>query len=69
MKRKFCAYFWFNGWSNINLGITISLYCPNIEIHVPFGFFRIGWVIVDSAAAYVRTPTVRIRKAIGYDPL
>jgi len=26
------------------LGFHICLLSPNIEIHVPFGFFRIGWL-------------------------
>ena len=43
-KRQFVAYFYFVGWSNISAGISISLYQPNIEIHIPFGFFRIGFV-------------------------
>lgn len=43
-KRLPVAYFYFNGWDNINLGITVSWSQPNIEIHVPFGFLRFGWV-------------------------
>ena len=43
MRRYFVAYFFYNGL-NINLGISLSLTQPNLEIHVPFGFFKIGWV-------------------------
>ena len=43
-KRQFVAYFYFVGWSNISAGISISLYQPNVEIHIPFGFFRMGFV-------------------------
>ncbi len=66
MKRKFVAYFWFNGWSNINLGISISLQCPNIEFHVPFGFIRIGWVetYFGGDVHWVGDGP----KAFGYDP-
>jgi len=42
-KRYFTAYFYYNGL-NINLGISLCLNQPNIEIHIPFGFFKIGWV-------------------------
>lgn len=42
--RKFVCYFHFIGIENISLGITLNLLLPNIEIHIPGGFFRIGWV-------------------------
>ena len=42
LRRHFVAYFFYNGL-NINLGININLEQPNIEIHIPFGFIRVGW--------------------------
>ncbi len=45
MTRQFIAIFHFTGWSNIQLGISISIKQPNLEIHVPFGFIRVGWVL------------------------
>jgi hypothetical protein len=36
------AYFWFVGWSCISLGFHVCLSAPNIEIHLPFGFIRLG---------------------------
>ena len=36
------AYFWFVGWDCISLGLHICMSAPNIEIHVPFGWIRIG---------------------------
>ena len=41
--RKFVCFFHFVGWSEISLGMSISLRQPNIELHLPFGFIRIGW--------------------------
>ncbi len=41
--RKFVAYFWFVGWDCISLGLHVCPTGPHIEIHVPFGFFKIGW--------------------------
>jgi hypothetical protein len=41
--RQRCCYFWFVGWANISVGITVCLKGPYLEIHVPFGFFRVGW--------------------------
>jgi hypothetical protein len=42
MRKRFVAYFYCNGW-DFNLGVHICWSKPNIEIHVPCGFFRIGW--------------------------
>jgi len=41
-RGKFACYFWFTGWSNISLGISVNVWLPNLEIHLPFCFFRIG---------------------------
>lgn len=40
-KMKFVCYFWFVGWDCISLGFHIC--SRNIEIHLPFGFIRIGF--------------------------
>ena len=42
-KRQFIAYFFFVRWDCISLGIHLCITGPHVEIHVPFGFFRIGW--------------------------
>lgn len=41
--REFIIHFHFVGWSDISLGVSISLTMPNIEIHLPFCWLRIGW--------------------------
>ncbi len=41
--RKFVCYFYFVGWHVLSLGLSICILQPNIEIHIPFGFIRIGW--------------------------
>lgn len=41
--RSFEAYFAFVGWDCVQLGFHICVSLPNIEIHIPFGFVRIGW--------------------------
>lgn len=40
--RKWVCYFWRSGWTHISLGLHLDWGAPNIEIHVPFGFIRIG---------------------------
>ena len=41
-NRKFVCYWWFVGWESISLGLHIDFLMKNIEIHLPFGFIRIG---------------------------
>ena len=43
VERKFKAHFHFISWDNVNFGISICLSLPNLEIHLPFSFIRIGW--------------------------
>jgi hypothetical protein len=40
--KRWCCYFWRTHWTHISLGVHISLSGPNIELHIPFGFIRIG---------------------------
>ncbi len=42
MKKRFVAYFYCNG-ADLSLGISLHFAKPNMEIHLPFGFIRIGW--------------------------
>ncbi len=44
-ERKFVAYFKFVSWSDFSLGFSINLSLPNIELHIPFGFIKIGWIM------------------------
>lgn len=41
-RENFMAYWWFVGWHQVSLGLNISFDGPHIEIHLPFGFVRIG---------------------------
>ncbi len=43
MEKIFVAYYYFNNAYNLSLGISIDFKEPNIEIHLPFGFIRVGW--------------------------
>ena len=42
-KRGFVAYFHYTGWENMQLGISLNVKIPNLEVHIPCGFVRIGW--------------------------
>ena len=44
---KWAFYYYFIKFYHISLGLHIDLYQPNIEIHLPFGFIRIGRVNRD----------------------
>lgn len=41
-KIEFRCEWFFVGWSCLSLGFHIGLAGPHVEIHLPFGFFRIG---------------------------
>jgi hypothetical protein len=45
--REFVAYFHFVSFSHLSLGFHLDIVSPNIEIHLPFGFVRIGWVGIE----------------------
>lgn len=55
--KRWGAYFWFVGWDCFSLGAHVCLGCPNIEIHIPFGFIRIG---VTKGALFKNTGPVFI---------
>jgi len=41
-QKRFVAYYYCNGCC-LSLGVSICFQSPNVEIHLPFGFIRIGW--------------------------
>lgn len=53
MVKRFVAYFYFNGF-HFSLGIHFDWNAPNFELHVPCGFFRIGWVETFPGATRIR---------------
>ncbi len=42
--RQFQCFFNFIAWSCLSLGFHVAVDGPNIELHVPFGYFRVGWI-------------------------
>lgn len=42
MKTQFVFFFWFVSFKSISLGVSLNLKPFHIEIHVPFGFIKIG---------------------------
>lgn len=43
-NKRLVAYFYSSGLENVSFGVSFNWRLPNIEVHVPFGFFRIGIV-------------------------
>jgi len=62
-KKKFVAYLYINGFDNLSLGFHICLSLPNFEIHIPFGFIRIGWEI--DIGCYVYKPRKLLYRSFG----
>lgn len=42
-RGRFVCCWWHNRWYHLSLGFHICLAKPNIEVHLPGGFIRIGW--------------------------
>jgi hypothetical protein len=57
-RRVPVAIWYFVGWDCIQLGFHVCLSAPNIEIHVPFGFIRLGWLPPLRMARAGRIPRV-----------
>jgi hypothetical protein len=51
-RRCFVCYFHFVGWDCISLGGHVCLGLPNVEVHLPFGFVRVGWVMAPQSAPF-----------------
>lgn len=43
MKRFKIILHW-QSWNEISLGISVDIKNPNVEIHLPFLFAKLGWV-------------------------
>lgn len=41
---RWCCLLWWTGWRHLSLGISLHLWEPNLEIHLPFCFLRVGMV-------------------------
>lgn len=66
--KKFCAYYYFNGWDNWSLGLHFCPTEPNIEVHLPFGFIRIGWTRTYPDAVTIGPPDDWFaRRTFGYE--
>jgi len=48
--NKWVCYYCFNSFYYFSLGFHFSFIDPNLEIHMPFGFIRIGRVptVIDA---------------------
>lgn len=51
------CYFYFIGWDHISLGMHCCLSTLNVEIHLPFGFIRIGRHFWKMYSFYESTPS------------
>ena len=66
--RRFVAYWWFVGWDCLSFGIHLCLDGPHMEIHLPFGFLRIGWksgYYGDPGQCYHETRWGKVFRGLG----
>jgi len=78
--RVFIAYVWYTHWSLLAIGISIDIKQPNIEIHLPCCFIRMGLSTsidpkyknmnnYDRQFGFLNFPKInkqKLAKAIGY---
>jgi hypothetical protein len=55
MLENFICYYHFISWWHWSLGVHVDPWHPQIEIHLPFGFVRLGYVRKGSRKMNVRT--------------
>jgi hypothetical protein len=74
MYKTFKINFHYISFSHISLGFHIDLSSPNIEIHIPSGFIRIGITYSESKKIFEFTSSKRLReknnitlRRIGYE--
>ena len=57
VERHFECFFTFLGWWHWSIGVHLDLRHPHVDVHVPFGYGRIGWF---------RCPTISAPRVFGY---
>lgn len=63
VDRQFVCHFWFVAWDCFSLGLHVSLRQPNVEIHLPFGFVKVGWHgVYLNDGRHVRRSFGRVRR-------
>ena len=68
LVRVILIQWYFVGWSQISVGINLSLAPINIQIHIPSGFIRIGESVeaIYANGEYVDERRFRgLRKRLG----
>jgi hypothetical protein len=58
IERRFQCFYNSLGWWHWSVGLHLDVRHPHIELHIPFGFFRLGWF---------RSPTFDHPRTFGYD--
>ena len=43
ITRQFVCFFHFVSWFSVSFGFSLYFKGPNLEIHIPFGFIKIGF--------------------------
>lgn len=56
-ERRFECFFNFLGWWHWSTGVHLDVRHPHVDLHVPFGFLRLGWC---------RVPTINSARVFGY---
>lgn len=58
-RRTFECFYNFLGWWHWSLGLHVDLRHPHVDLHVPFGYLRIGWFRCWTNEEFARWPPPR----------
>jgi hypothetical protein len=64
---KFVCYYNFTSFFHISLGLHMCLNPVNIEIHLPFGYVRIGIIFIHENINYKKNKILYNIKTFGYN--
>ena len=67
LAKRFVAMFHFVDWSCIGFGVHVCFAEPNIEIHLPFGFVRVGWQTISLDFVYGIDDDCALPRTFGLD--
>lgn len=64
LSRQLVCYVWFTGWWDWSLGVHVCWTAPNVELHLPCCFVRVGFA---SAPLVAYIDDASPRRGVGWD--
>jgi hypothetical protein len=65
-RREFECFYNFLGWWHWSFGLHVDLRHPHVDLHLPFGYLRIGWFRCWTNEEFA---TLQRPRAFGWSPM